>query len=85
MLGMLVWLVHLFALGAIAVAGILLVAALLLYEHAIVSPTNLSRINAAFFSMNGVISIVFFVAVAGDVLTRSAFLTRSVHLASQLR
>jgi 4-hydroxybenzoate polyprenyltransferase len=85
MLAMLVWLVHLFALGGIAIAGIVLVAALLLYEHAIVSPANLSRINAAFFTMNGVISIVFFVAVACDVLARSAFLARSVHLASQLR
>jgi 4-hydroxybenzoate polyprenyltransferase len=85
MLALLVWLVHLFALGAIAVLGIVLVASLLLYEHAIVSPTNLSRINAAFFTMNGVISIVFFVAVACDVLARSAFLTQSVHLASRLR
>jgi 4-hydroxybenzoate polyprenyltransferase len=80
MLGMLVWLVHLFALGAIAVAGIVLVAALLLYEHAIVSPKDLSRIDAAFFTMNGVISIVFFVAVACDVLARSTLLARSVHL-----
>jgi len=85
MLAMLLWLVHLFALGTIAVVGIALVAALLLYEHAIVSPTNLSRINAAFFTMNGIISIVFFVAVACDVFARSAFLTHSVHLASRLR
>jgi hypothetical protein len=35
--------------------------------------------------MNGVISIVFFVAVACDVLARSAFLARSVHVASWLR
>jgi 4-hydroxybenzoate polyprenyltransferase len=71
MIAMLVWLISLFSLGAIAMVGIGLVAALLLYEHALVSPRNLSRINAAFFTMNGVISIVFFVAVAGDVLART--------------
>jgi 4-hydroxybenzoate polyprenyltransferase len=70
MLGMLLWLVHLFHLGPLALGGIALVAALLLYEHSLVSPSDLSRINAAFFTMNGVISIVFFVAVAGDVLLR---------------
>ncbi len=85
MLGLLVWLVHLFALGTIAIAGILLVAALLLYEHTMVSPEDLSRINAAFFTMNGVISIVFFVSVACDVLARSALLARSIHLVSGQR
>jgi 4-hydroxybenzoate polyprenyltransferase len=82
MLGLLVWFVHLFSLGLIAIAGIVLVAALLLYEHSIVSPSDLSRINAAFFTLNGVISIVFFAAVAADVLARGAFLARSVHLVS---
>jgi 4-hydroxybenzoate polyprenyltransferase len=60
-------LVHLFALGPIAVAGMCLVTALLAYEHAIVRPNDLSRMNAAFFTLNGIISVVFFVAVAGDV------------------
>jgi 4-hydroxybenzoate polyprenyltransferase len=85
MLAMLIWLVYLFSLGTIAVAGVALVAALLLYEHSIVSPKDLSRINAAFFTMNGVISMVFFVAVASDVLARGAFLNRTAHIASQLR
>ena len=84
MLGLLVWLLHLFALGAIAWFGIAVVAALLLYEHSIVSPTNLSRINAAFFTMNGVISIVFFLAIASDVLVRSAVLARGLRMASRL-
>ena len=70
MLAMLVWLVHLFNLGTIAMLGVALVAAVLLYEHSIVSPTNLSRLNAAFFTMNGVISIVLFVAVASDIFAR---------------
>jgi 4-hydroxybenzoate polyprenyltransferase len=41
---------------------------LLLYEHLIVSPDDLRRLNAAFFTMNGVISVVFFVFVAADLL-----------------
>ena len=68
MLGLSAWLIHLFGLGVIAWVGMVIVAALLAYEHAIVSPTDLSRMNAAFFTMNGVISIVFFVFVAADVL-----------------
>ena len=70
MMAMLVWLIHLFGLGAISMLGVALVAAVLLYEHSIVSPTNLSRLNAAFFTMNGVISIVFFLAVALDIFAR---------------
>jgi 4-hydroxybenzoate polyprenyltransferase len=44
------------------------VAALLLYEHSIVSPRDLRRMNAAFFTLNGVISVVFFGFFAADVL-----------------
>jgi 4-hydroxybenzoate polyprenyltransferase len=68
MLALLVWLVALFHLGPIAGIGIVAVAALLLWEHLIVSPTDLSRLNAAFFTMNGVISVIFFVFVAADLL-----------------
>jgi 4-hydroxybenzoate polyprenyltransferase len=68
MLGLLLWLVSLFHLGILALAGIALVAALLLYEHLIVSPRDLRRLNAAFFTMNGVIAVVFFVFVAADLL-----------------
>jgi 4-hydroxybenzoate polyprenyltransferase len=68
MLALLVWLVALFHLGPIAVLGIVAVAALLLWEHLIVSPTDLSRLNAAFFTMNGVISVIFFAFVAADLL-----------------
>ncbi len=45
-----------------------IVALLLTYEHSLVSPRDLSRLNAAFFTMNGVISVVFFAFVAGDLL-----------------
>ena len=47
--------------------GVGAVAALLAYEHAIVSPGDLRRLNTAFFTLNGVISIVFFCFVLLDV------------------
>jgi len=71
MLALLLVLVLMFGLGKIALLGVLAVALLLAYEHSLVSATNLSRLNAAFFTMNGVISVVFFVFVAIDVLLRS--------------
>ena len=67
MLGLLLWLVHLFALGAPGWVGVALVAALLAYEHSILSPRDLSRMNAAFFTLNGIVSIVFFVTMAAAV------------------
>ncbi len=70
MLALLFWLVNLFGLGTPALAGVAVVAVLLLYEHLIVSPADLRRLNAAFFTMNGVISIVFFLFVAADLLLR---------------
>ncbi len=70
MLLLLVSLVIVFGLGKLAIAGVVLVALLLSYEHSLVSPTDLSKLNAAFFTMNGVISVVFFVFVAGDLLLR---------------
>ena len=70
MLCMLLWLVPLFGLGPLALAGIVTVAALLVYEHSIVSPSDLRRMNAAFFTLNGLISIAFFGFFAADVLLR---------------
>ncbi len=70
MLALLVWLAHAFALGALGLTGIAAVALLLLYEHMIVSPGDLRRLNAAFFTMNGVISVVYFLFVAADLLLR---------------
>ena len=68
MVCLLVWLVRLFALGGLAWAGVAVVAALLIYEHSIISPRDLRRMNAAFFTLNGVISVVFFGFIAADVL-----------------
>lgn len=61
---------HVFGLGVIALVGVLLCVALLLYEHAIVAPDDLRRLNAAFFTLNGVISVVLFFFVTADVLRR---------------
>ena len=56
-----------FLLGALAMAGIAAVAALLVYEHSIVKPNDLSRVNAAFFTMNGYVSVLFLVFWAADI------------------
>ncbi len=60
-----------FGLGKFAALGVLAVALLLIYEHSLVSANDLSRLNAAFFTMNGVIAVVFFVFVAADLLVRT--------------
>jgi len=70
MLGLLVVMLWSFGLGKVAVAGVIVVAALLAYEHSLVSPDDLSKLNAAFFTMNGVISVLFLAFVAGDLLLR---------------
>jgi 4-hydroxybenzoate polyprenyltransferase len=62
--------VHVFSLGGAALAGVLVCIALLAYEHMIVGPNDLRRLNAAFFTLNGVISVVLFAFVAIDVLHR---------------
>jgi 4-hydroxybenzoate polyprenyltransferase len=68
MLGLLILLAVLFHLGPIAAVGIVAVAALLFWEHTLVSPRDLTRLNAAFFTMNGVIAVIFFIFVAADLL-----------------
>ena len=55
-------------LGSLSVAGIVAVGLLLAYEHSLVKPDDLSRVNAAFFTMNGWVSVLFFVFWAADVL-----------------
>jgi 4-hydroxybenzoate polyprenyltransferase len=70
MLLLLIALVVTFGLGKVAMAGVLAVAVLLAYEHSLVAADDLSQLNAAFFTMNGVISVVFFAFVAADILLR---------------
>ncbi len=59
-------------LGWLAFAGLALVAALLAYEHGLVRPSDLSRLNAAFFNINGYVSVLFFLTWAADVLLHRA-------------
>jgi len=70
MLLLLISLLLAFGLGTLAIAGVVAVALLLAYEHSLVSASDLSKLNAAFFTMNGVISVVFFIFVAADLLAR---------------
>jgi 4-hydroxybenzoate polyprenyltransferase len=63
---LLTWMVVAFGLGKIAVAGVVFVALLLIYEHSLVKHDDLSQVNAAFFTMNGLISMAFLFFIAGD-------------------
>ena len=55
-------------LGVLALAGIAAIAAILVYEHRLVKPNDFSRVNAAFFTMNGYVSVLFFLFWAADIL-----------------
>jgi len=55
------------SVGAFYWLGVAAVALLLAYEHSLVRPNDLHRLNAAFFTMNGVISVTFFCFVLLDV------------------
>ena len=57
------------SVGALYWIGVAAVCALLLYEHTLVRPGDLRRLDAAFFTMNGVISVAFAAFVIGDALT----------------
>ena len=70
MLFLLAALVLSFGLGKLALIGVVAVFILLAYEHSLVSEHDLSKLNAAFFTMNGVISVVFFFFIAADLLVR---------------
>jgi 4-hydroxybenzoate polyprenyltransferase len=70
MLALLAWFGILFKFGIVGWLGISAVALLLAYEHSLVSPRDLRRLNAAFFTMNGVIATVFLSFVAADLWLR---------------
>ena len=71
MLGLLAWFGMLFQFRTLGWLGIAAAALLLAYEHSLVSPRDLRRLNAAFFTMNGVIATVFLAFVAADLWMRS--------------
>jgi 4-hydroxybenzoate polyprenyltransferase len=70
MLGLLAWFAWLFKFGLTGWLGIAAAGLLLAYEHSIVSPSDLRRLNSAFFTMNGVIAMVFLGFVATDLWLR---------------
>ncbi len=60
----------LLGLGAIYWLGVLAAAALLVYEHSLLAPHDLSRLDLAFFNVNGYIAVILFLATAGDLALR---------------
>jgi len=74
MVGCLIALVFSFQLGALSFLGVLAVVCLLVYEHGLVKPHDLSRVNAAFFTVNGYVSVLFFVFWAADILLNRRYL-----------
>ena len=67
MVGCLVALVVSFDLSWLSLTGIGAVIALLVYEHSLVKANDLSRVNAAFFTVNGYVSVLFFLFWAADI------------------
>jgi 4-hydroxybenzoate polyprenyltransferase len=68
MVGLLLALWRILGLGWLGLGGIAVVAALLVYEHSLVRADDLSRVDAAFFAVNGYVSVLFFVFWAADIL-----------------
>lgn len=64
LLFLLYWRLH---LGILSLAGIVITFVLIGYEHWIVRPSDLSRVNSAFFTVNGIVSILLFLAIGTDV------------------
>jgi len=67
MIGCLAALAFSFELGWLSLTGIGAVILLLLYEHSMVKADDLSRVNAAFFTVNGYVSVLFFLFWAADI------------------
>ncbi len=71
--------------GWVYATGVVVAAVLLLYEHSLVKPNDLKRLDAAFFTMNGVISIAFFVFVLAERLMRMSDGATNIVLGAGLR
>ena len=66
-LGLLVWFGVLTGLGALYYGAVAAIGGFIVYEHVLVRPDDLRRVNAAFFTMNGAISVFFLLAIALSV------------------
>ena len=73
MIACLLLLVLTFHLATLSLVGIAVVVALLMYEHGLVKPNDFSRVNAAFFTVNGYVSFLFFVFWAADILLHRTY------------
>jgi 4-hydroxybenzoate polyprenyltransferase len=72
MIACLLTLVYSLQLGLLALVGVAAVTVLLIYEHSLVKPADLSRVNVAFFTMNGYVSMLFFVFWAADIFLHAS-------------
>lgn len=61
-----VWMIFAFQMRPTAMFGVLIVGALLAYEHRLVKPDDLSKLNAAFFTTNGFVSVLLLLFIAGS-------------------
>jgi 4-hydroxybenzoate polyprenyltransferase len=61
---------HAAGAGWIYLLGVTVVVAMLAWEHAILRPSDLSRLDVAFFNLNGYVSVIYFAATLTDVLVR---------------
>ncbi len=67
MVFLLIWTFWLFGLSVLSWIGLGLVVVGLIYEHSLVKPDDLTRVNAAFFTINGIISVILFAFVGADL------------------
>jgi 4-hydroxybenzoate polyprenyltransferase len=65
------WMLFSFGLGRLAIAGVIITGAALFYEHTLVKADDLSKLNAAFFTTNGFISMLILLAVTADRLLQA--------------
>ena len=64
---LLAWTGHIFGVNDVYWVGLLIIAGLLVYEHSLIKPDDLSKLDFAFFNMNGYISVTIFVATLLDL------------------
>lgn len=68
------WTGFILHLGYLYWSGLIVASAIFIYEHSLVSPTDLSRLDAAFFNMNGILSVLTFIFTFADLMLGNRFL-----------